>query len=187
MKNYTRYLWVLSPLLLASVMDANNSNYKDMGKYLDHQKVLELGGVGNYVDRGTWQSAQSAKTDHVSENDDSKRVSLNEAKSELNFDVDSAQIKPEAKQSLSKIAQKLASRSDQQIRVEGYTDATGSVAYNDQLAEKRAKAVKEVLSENGMKDSQLKIAAYGKDYPIAPNSTPKGRADNLRVELHLSG
>ncbi len=106
---------------------------------------------------------------------------------ELTFPRGSAQINPEAKQSLAKIAQALAGDSDKKICIEGFTDSSGSELLNQKLAEARAEAVKNILIQNGIKESQLSIIPYGNEFPAASNATPEGRADNRRVEIHLTG
>lgn len=69
--------------------------------------------------------------------------------------------------------------------ITGYTDSTGSVAYNQLLSEQRAQSVANYLIRKGINPSRLVIKGFGEQYPIAGNATPAGRARNRRVELTL--
>jgi OOP family OmpA-OmpF porin len=69
--------------------------------------------------------------------------------------------------------------------VAGYTDRIGSDAYNQQLSERRAKAVMDYFIGEGVAPDRLKAVGYGKSKPVASNATEEGRAQNRRVELHI--
>jgi OOP family OmpA-OmpF porin len=62
----------------------------------------------------------------------------------------------------------------------------GSEAYNIQLSENRAKAVKDYMAEAGIDPEIISIKAYGKSSPIAPGTTDAERAQNRRVEIALT-
>jgi OmpA-OmpF porin, OOP family len=70
------------------------------------------------------------------------------------------------------------------IEVRGYTDSTGSVAYNLKLSQRRAESVMQYLQQHGLAN-QMTAKGYGKEDPIADNSTPEGRLANRRVTLHV--
>jgi OOP family OmpA-OmpF porin len=69
------------------------------------------------------------------------------------------------------------------ILIEGYTDSTGPEAYNQQLSERRALAVRDYLVGQGVEASKLSAVGRGQANPAASNATPAGRAKNRRVEL----
>ena len=75
---------------------------------------------------------------------------------------------------------------DAALTVLGHTDSIGSDAYNLDLSRRRAEAVMRALVGRGVKPDQLSEVAIGKRQPIAPNSTPDGRALNRRVEFLIS-
>jgi outer membrane protein OmpA-like peptidoglycan-associated protein len=87
---------------------------------------------------------------------------------------------------LDTIVSVLQSDTDLHISIEGHTDNVGSVAVNDALSNKRAQAVKNYLVMKGLEESRITATGFGSSKPVAPNSTPAGRAKNRRVELHLS-
>lgn len=73
------------------------------------------------------------------------------------------------------------------MELEGHTDAVGSVHYNYQLGERRAKAVNEYLVSKGIPPNRLVISSRGETEPIASNATAEGRRHNRRVEMHPHG
>ena len=70
--------------------------------------------------------------------------------------------------------------------IEGHTDNTGSNAYNIELSENRANAVKNYLTGKGIDGSRLTATGYGEEKPVTTNNTAEGRKLNRRVELKLS-
>lgn len=75
------------------------------------------------------------------------------------------------------------------VSVEGHTDSIGSDSYNQQLSERRAESVAQVLETAGVDPGRVRSRGFGEKYPIAPNQTsdgddnPGGRAKNRRVEV----
>jgi outer membrane protein OmpA-like peptidoglycan-associated protein len=67
----------------------------------------------------------------------------------------------------------------------GFTDSTGSDDLNDRLSLARADAVVTYLSGRGVAPARLKGRGFAKEFPIAPNDTPEGRARNRRTEVVL--
>ncbi|CAM4107818.1 OmpA family protein [Comamonas aquatilis] len=65
----------------------------------------------------------------------------------------------------------------------GHTDDTGNSQGNADLSERRAKAVAQLLRQNGVPQDQLYFQGAGEGYPIADNETEQGRGKNRRVEF----
>ena len=81
---------------------------------------------------------------------------------------------------------KLASRlknSDEKVSLTGHTDNKGAVDYNQELGMNRANAIKALLIENGVKESQIATNSMGQTQPVASNNSDEGRHDNRRVEV----
>ncbi|MBO5911818.1 MAG: OmpA family protein, partial [Elusimicrobiaceae bacterium] len=72
------------------------------------------------------------------------------------------------------------------IVVQGFTDSTGSEAYNQKLSAQRAQAVYNYLLANGLKTLSITYIGYGESNPIASNDTEAGRAQNRRVVLAIT-
>jgi outer membrane protein OmpA-like peptidoglycan-associated protein len=71
------------------------------------------------------------------------------------------------------------------VMIEGHTDARGARAYNRDLAERRARAVRDYLVSRGMPADLFSIDGVGPDRPVADNRSAEGRANNRRVEIVL--
>jgi OOP family OmpA-OmpF porin len=99
------------------------------------------------------------------------------------FDVDKATLKPAAMQSLYRLVSFLKEYPDRGVIVEGFTDSTGSDAYNMTLSQQRADSVQTFLVENGIDASRVVAKGYGKAYPVAGNDTAAGRQRNRRVNI----
>ncbi|GFM85992.1 membrane protein [Pseudomonas cichorii] len=102
------------------------------------------------------------------------------------FDLNRAELKPGAQGNISKLAQFLQENPDRKVIVEGYTDSTGSAEYNQSLSERRANSVRAALVRVGVDPSRIVAQGYGKEYPVADNTSNSGRAMNRRVEVTIS-
>lgn len=107
--------------------------------------------------------------------------------SDVLFDFDKFTLKPEAREKLAKVSGILLAYPNLKLQIEGYTDNIGTDDYNQKLSEQRADGVKDYLIAQGVGDSNVTAAGFGKDDPIADNSTNSGRAQNRRVQLVVSG
>jgi outer membrane protein OmpA-like peptidoglycan-associated protein len=103
------------------------------------------------------------------------------------FNVNSANLKPEARERLAKVAGILIAYPDIRVEVDGYTDNTGSLGYNQQLSEQRADAVRGFLVQQGVPSSSVGAKGFGPNDPVASNDSPEGRQQNRRVNLIVSG
>ena len=107
--------------------------------------------------------------------------------SDVLFDFNKYSLKPEAREKLAKVSGILLAYPDLKLQVEGYTDSIGSDEYNQKLSEERANGVRDYLVSQSVSDANVTAAGYGKNNPVADNSTNSGRAQNRRVELVVSG
>jgi outer membrane protein OmpA-like peptidoglycan-associated protein len=100
------------------------------------------------------------------------------------FDFASAIVRPESEVVLSEIADILQRKPDWTLNVDGHTDNIGGVAFNQQLSEQRAAAVKDALvTRYHIAPNRLLTRGYGLTRPVENNDTLAGRARNRRVEL----
>ncbi|MCX7288703.1 MAG: OmpA family protein [Rhodobacterales bacterium] len=102
---------------------------------------------------------------------------------DLLFDVSSAAVRPDLRSDLQAVATSLLKYPNSQIEVIGHTDSTGSAAYNQDLSQRRAASVANVLRDSGVPGARLAAFGRGEDQPISTNLTPEGRALNRRVEI----
>lgn len=73
------------------------------------------------------------------------------------------------------------------VRIDGHTDAQGSVAMNQQLSQARAESVKSALASMGVDGGRIEAIGHGESQPVADNNTAAGRQQNRRVEVTLVG
>ncbi|MGW8391144.1 outer membrane protein OmpA [Pseudoduganella sp. HUAS MS19] len=103
------------------------------------------------------------------------------------FDYDKAVLKPEAKEKLDEMADKLNGINLEVIIGVGHTDSMGTDQYNDKLSLRRAEAVKAYLLSKGVEANRVYTEGKGEKQPVADNKTAEGRAQNRRVEIEVVG
>jgi OmpA-OmpF porin, OOP family len=99
------------------------------------------------------------------------------------FEVNRADLTPGAMRSLYKLAEFLKQNPTRHVSIDGHTDSTGSEAYNLDLSQRRAEAVRSFLITSGIGPDRITAHGHGKLYPVASNDTPAGRQQNRRVEV----
>ncbi len=82
-----------------------------------------------------------------------------------------------------KLATILTENPEIHISIEGHTSSEGTTTYNNDLSEARAKRIKTILVEKGIKKSRLKTVGWGERHPIVKNLTEEDRKLNRRVEF----
>jgi outer membrane protein OmpA-like peptidoglycan-associated protein len=102
------------------------------------------------------------------------------------FGVDSASVGIQSQQDLQAVARSLNNYPNTTVNVVGHTDNTGDAAYNQDLSERRAQAVAQVLVGSGVSAARINTIGQGEDRPIASNQTPEGRQQNRRVEIVIT-
>jgi OOP family OmpA-OmpF porin len=102
----------------------------------------------------------------------------------VTFEYGSDRLKPEASTTLDEAVATLRLNPDVRIEVAGHTDARGSDAYNLDLSQRRAEAVRRHLIEKGV-TNVLTARGYGEREPIADDTTEAGRSENRRVVLRI--
>jgi outer membrane protein OmpA-like peptidoglycan-associated protein len=103
----------------------------------------------------------------------------------IRFDFDKADIKPQYRDILNRIAGILMTLKGYSIAVYGYTDDVGTQAYNLKLSERRATAVRDFLVQAGISPKILSTKGFGKADPRVPGNSEKARAANRRVEIGI--
>lgn len=131
---------------------------------------------------GTDDGLKNVKTEFedASRTDEGIKFTLS---SDLLFPVNSSFLTDKAKVELSKLAKLMKNDTNNKIRVDGHTDSTGEVGYNQWLSDKRAASVKKFLEDSGVAAARIMIKGMGQTKPVADNKTPEGREKNRRVEV----
>jgi len=103
------------------------------------------------------------------------------------FDSGKYTLRPAAREKLAKLSGIVLGHPGLKLAAEGHTDSTGSPEFNQKLSVKRAEAVAEYLSSQGVPRDSLNASGFGDTNPIASNATAAGKQQNRRVELIVSG
>ncbi|MCX6210631.1 MAG: OmpA family protein [Bacteroidetes bacterium] len=106
-----------------------------------------------------------------------------EFNSKILFGFDQSNLSTNAQSNLDQLVTVLQKYPDTNIEGQGHTDNTGSASYNKTLSERRAAAVSNYLSHNGIAASRLTVKGFGETAPKYDNSTEDGQAQNRRVEF----
>jgi outer membrane protein OmpA-like peptidoglycan-associated protein len=103
------------------------------------------------------------------------------------FKVGSAQLTPEAKESLDQFAQSVGGEKGYIVEIAGFASADGNETKNRALSQKRADAVIHYLADNHSIPLRRFVTpyGYGANMPVADNKTRDGRIQNRRVEVKL--
>lgn len=99
------------------------------------------------------------------------------------FATGSAALRPDLQREIRSIAANLVSYPSSNIEVVGHTDDVGSAALNQDLSQRRAFSVADVLVGAGVPSRRITTYGRGEDQPVASNATASGRAMNRRVEI----
>jgi outer membrane protein OmpA-like peptidoglycan-associated protein len=91
---------------------------------------------------------------------------------------------PEAQVKLGDVANALIKQDpDSKMTIEGHTDSQGTAAFNQDLSQKRADAVRSYLVSHGIAGDRITAQGFGPTRAIADNGSAEGRANNRRVEI----
>lgn len=143
------------------------------GYRLDQQiKELREGTAGTGVD--------------VTETDNGQAILVN-LPDGVTFATGSSTINSTFRETLDRVAASLRQYPNSIVDVYGYTDSTGSDAFNQRLSEQRAQAVSSYLTSQGVASSRIRWQGFGENpqYFKGDNNTEYGRALNRRVEIKI--
>lgn len=188
----SRTLACVLALLMVPVVSAGQMKPDDpippgaKGKVLPIQgKVTGIKGLGLGVS-GKTEALAAALTDLGAKSTETEiRIELS---SDILFDFDKADLKPQALPQLEKVATVMRSYQNASSTIEGHTDNKGTRAYNQRLSERRADSVRGWLIAHSV-TNPMSTQGLAETKPIAPNShpdgrdNPEGRQKNRRVEI----
>ncbi len=120
----------------------------------------------------------------VSETDNGQAILVNLPEG-VTFATGSYSINSTFQRTLDQIAESLKLYPNSLIDVYGFTDSTGSEAFNMRLSQQRASAVANYLSSRGVSSARIRSQGFGETQFVASNETADGRAKNRRVEIKI--
>ncbi|MGK0358290.1 MAG: OOP family OmpA-OmpF porin [Bradymonadia bacterium] len=105
---------------------------------------------------------------------------------EVSFETNKSLIKPISFAVLNEVADVMkAVKRINRIEVQGHTDSRGKDAYNRDLSQRRAEAVRRCLISRGVKPARVTAVGCGQEAPIDANASRAGRPSNRRVEFKI--
>lgn len=152
----------------------------------------ELAAISNAARGGAKAAQETADAAVAGVNQTNERISAlddytPQETAAVNFRTGSAVLNADAKSKLDAIATKALNSKAYVLEVTGYADATGSIARNRALSQRRADAVITYLVEQHKIPLRRIVTPYGFGEldPVADNKTRSGRAENRRVEVKM--
>ena len=103
------------------------------------------------------------------------------------FDFNKDELKPEARERLSKNAEFLKAHPDFQLTIEGHCDERGTNEYNLALGERRAAAARDYVVSLGVAGSRLRTISYGEERPLCSDSNEGCWQLNRRAHFLITG
>lgn len=154
-----------------------------------------VGAVGGAIAGNVWSKRMQAQKQEmeqatagtgvtVSQTEDN-RLKL-EIPSDISFDTNRADIKPNFRPILDKFAASLVQNPATTVTIIGHTDSTGTDAINNPLSINRAASTRDYITARGVAVSRISIDGRGSREPVASNDTVQGRAMNRRVEIYVA-
>lgn len=117
----------------------------------------------------------------AAETNDEKIVRLNY----VNFKTNSDELTANSQYELMNVVEAMKAHPDMTIEVAGHTDSDGDDDYNMDLSQRRAKAVFDFLTKNGVAAERMTSAGYGETRPVDTNETAQGKLNNRRTEFQI--
>ena len=110
------------------------------------------------------------------------------AKRSVYFDFDSNAVKDEYRNVVQAHSRYMTTdKRDARIRIEGNCDERGSREYNLALGQRRAEAVKKVMTVLGVTDGRIETTSYGEEKPVATGHDENAWAQNRRADIKYAG
>jgi outer membrane protein OmpA-like peptidoglycan-associated protein len=106
--------------------------------------------------------------------------------SDISFDVNRADIKPNFSAVLDAFANGLINNPSATVTIIGHTDSSGTDAINNPLSLNRAASVRDYLVKKGVASGRFTIEGRGSREPLVANDTPENKAKNRRVEIFVA-
>lgn len=145
-----------------------------------------LGGlIGNQLDKQAAELRQGLTGSGASVTNTGSQLVVNLPEA-VTFATGSAVVQAGFQDELALVAQNLLRNPNSTIEVVGHTDTIGSASYNQDLSQRRARSVADVLIAEGVPSWRIATRGMGFNQPVASNDTEAGRAQNRRVEIVIT-
>ncbi len=109
------------------------------------------------------------------------------SKRSVYFDFDSNAVKDEFRPLVQAHARYMVEHADARARIEGNCDERGSREYNLALGQRRAEAVKKIMTVLGVPDNRIETISFGEEKPVALGHDEASWAKNRRADIKYAG
>ena len=141
-------------------------------------------GIGAYMDSQEEELRKSLADTGVSVERNGDNINLI-MPGNITFATAKSEIQQDFYPILDSVAKVLGNYKETAIEIEGHTDSVGSMSYNLELSEQRAKSVSTYLAGKGIAEQRIIHFGKGPMRPVASNQSAEGRAQNRRVEIRI--
>ena len=142
------------------------------------------GGVGYYMDSQEAKLRKQLRGTGVSVQRDGNNINLI-MPSNITFATDGRNLNSNFYNVLDSVVLVIQEFNQTTVVVAGYTDSTGSNAYNQKLSEDRAKSVADFFVNKRVNPARIDVVGFGEKNPMGDNKSKQGRSLNRRVEITL--
>ena len=142
------------------------------------------GAVGNYMDKQNAELRETLRGSGVRVVRVGKDIRL-VMPGDITFEHNRSDIRANFYSVLNSVALVLKKFDRTNIKIAGYASRVGDDMYNQELSERRADAVLQYLSAQGVDANRMVAVGYGSRFPVASNATSEGQAQNRRVEITI--
>ncbi|MBK7428756.1 MAG: OmpA family protein [Saprospiraceae bacterium] len=142
-------------------------------------------GVADYLDKCV-DLPGPARNSGCPELKKEEKAILDNAMRAVQFDLNSANLKPQSFTVLDQIVGLMQKYPQYSISIEGHTDTTGTLERNQTLSDSRARACYDYLAQKGVSKTRMKSKGFGQNRPLYDNETEEGRIANRRVEFIMT-
>jgi peptidoglycan-associated lipoprotein len=174
-------------LLVAAVAAGCASKDSKDTSVADISKGGTAGSSSGSSGAATAQGNRGGISGTATASDDDLRTNPALAKRSVYFDYDSNAVKDEYRALVQAHSRYLTSKRDSRIRIEGNADERGSREYNLALGQRRAEAVKRVMTVLGVADGSIETVSYGEEKPKATGHDEAAWAENRRADIRYAG
>jgi len=146
--------------------------------------VIGAGGgaiIGNQLDKQAAELRQQVGNDVQIVNTGNELIVT--MPQDILFAVDSDTLRSDLQSDLRALATNLNNYPNSTVDIIGHTDNTGDAGYNQDLSQRRAQSVRNILINSGVDGFRLRAIGRGEDQPVASNLDAAGRTQNRRVEI----
>ena len=139
-------------------------------------------GIGYSLDKQEADLRRDLGNDNVTVQNTGDRLIVT-LPQDILFATDSFAVRTDLRRDLNAVAGNLQAYPNSTIQIVGHTDSDGDAAYNQQLSERRANSIADVLLDAGIPFSRIQTFGRGESQPVASNLDPASKARNRRVEI----